>query len=136
MCLLVAAIVLAKRRRLKAAAVVLALAAGAKVFALLLAPFVLMRGPRLALGALRQRFGGAVPAIHAATRPVVRTRLGRVGWFRLHGDDGAGVALHAALFDVFAAGLPDMAARVVSVVAFGAFLVLVLLAPGVGLEAR
>ena len=30
---------------------------------------------------------------------------------------------NAALFDVFAAGLPDMAARVVSVVAFGAFLI-------------
>ena len=43
-CLLLAAIVLARRDRLRDAAVCLALSAGAKVLALLLAPFVLARG--------------------------------------------------------------------------------------------
>ena len=43
-CLLLAAIVLARGRRLCAAATCLALAVGAKIFALLLVPFVLMRG--------------------------------------------------------------------------------------------
>ena len=43
-CLLAAAVLLAQRDRLKAAAVCLALSAGAKIFALLLVPFVLVKG--------------------------------------------------------------------------------------------
>ena len=121
-CLLVAAVVLAERRRLKTAAVVLALATGAKVFALLLAPLVLMRARALPWAL----FGGVLAALYLPfALPVVLPFA--------PGDAVAGLAstatmalewrFNAALFDVFAAGLPDMAARVASVVAFGAFLV-------------
>lgn len=121
-CLLVAAIVLAKRGLLKMAAVVLALATGAKVFALLLAPFVLMRARALPWAL----FGGVLAALYLPfALPVVLPFA--------PGDAVAGLAstatmalewrFNAALFDVFAAGLPDIAARVASVVAFGAFLV-------------
>ena len=116
-CLLVAAVVLAQRRRLKAAAIVLALAAGAKVFALLLAPFVLMRARVLAwtlfVGVLMLLYlPFAVPLALPSDAKVglVSTATMALEW-----------RFNAALFEIFDAGLPDIAARVACAFAFVVF---------------
>ena len=117
-CLLVAAVVLAQRCRLKAAAVVLALAAGAKVFALLLAPLVLMRARVLpwtlfvgTLAVLYLPF--ALPLVPSdAKAGFLSTATMALEW-----------RFNAALFEIFDAALPEMAARTVCAVAFVAFCV-------------
>ena len=110
-CLLVAAIVLARREHLAAAAVVLALAACTKVFAVLLAPFVLVRG--------RVRHWTLFAAVLALVRlPFVLgggTEAATLGVFALEWR------FNAALFDVFTLALSDRHARVVAGVVFLAF---------------
>ena len=116
-CLLVAAVVLVQHRRLKAAAVVLALAAGAKVFALLLAPFVLMRARSVqwvvfvgVLTLLYLPFALPLALPSDAKVGLVSTATMALEW-----------RFNAALFEIFDAGLPDIAARVACAFAFAAF---------------
>lgn len=129
-CLLVAAVVLARAERLRAAAVCLALAAGAKVFALLLVPFVLMRarvGPWML-------FAGVLAALYL---PFIIPSILLLGQTlpeqALPGQTGAAVGMastatmalawefNAALFALFAALLPNVAARVAAGAALIAF---------------
>lgn len=110
-CLLVAALVLARERRLHAAALVLGLATGTKVFALLLVPFVLARG--------------RLPHWLSFASALALVRLPFALW---GGGEAATLTVfalewrfNAALFDVFALALADLHARVLAGVAFLAF---------------
>ena len=113
-CLLVAAVVLAKAEHLKTAAVFLAFAAGAKVFALLLVPFVLMRA-RVVPWAL---FAGVLAALYLPFAPWLTNAIAGMA-------STATMALewkfNAALFALLAALLPDFEARLVGGVVLLAF---------------
>ena len=110
-CLLVAAIVLARRGRAGAAAVLLALAACTKVFALLLAPFV--------LAGMRWRAWVLFAAVVALVRlPFLIWGGGEAGTLAVFALEWK---FNAALFDVLAFALPDLHARVLAGVAFVAF---------------
>ena len=110
-CLLVAAMVLAREGRLHATALVLGLAAGTKVFALLLAPLVLARG--------------RWPHWMSFASVLALVRLPFVFWSGGEAETLWTFALewkfNAALFDVFVLALADLHARVLAGVAFGAF---------------
>ena len=110
-CLLVAAIALARSGRVRAAAVLLALAASTKVFALLLVPFVLA-------GA-----GWRAWMLFAAV--VALVRLPFLIWSGGEASTLAVFALewkfNAALFDVLAFALMDLHARVLAGLLFVAF---------------
>ena len=116
-CLLVAAAVLAQRRRLKATAVVLGLAVGAKVFALLLAPFVLMRARVLpwalfvgTLAVLYLPFALPLALPSDAKAGLASTATMALEW-----------RFNAALFEIFNVALPELAARIVCAIALVAF---------------
>ena len=110
-CLLVAATVLARQGRLHPAALLLGLAAGTKVFALLLAPFVLARG--------RWPHWIAFAGVLALVRlPFVFWSGGEAETLRVFALEWK---FNAALFDVLAFALPDLHARVVAGGAFLAF---------------
>ena len=100
-CLLLAAIVLAHGKHLRSAAVCLALAAGAKIFALLLAPFVLIRG-RLIHWAI---FVGVLALIYAPFALLGGSGLATTAVFALEWQ------FNSALFALLAVPLSSFHAR-------------------------
>ena len=111
-CLLLAAIVLARTRRWGAAAACLGLAAGAKVFGLLLAPLVLARAP-LRYWAL---CGGTLAALYAPFVALGGTDLASLAVFAQEWE------FNAALYGLLAAVAPPFGARIVLALAFSAAL--------------
>ena len=116
-CLLLAAVGLAGARRLRTAAVCLALAAGAKIFALLLVPFVLMRA-RTAPWAI---FSGALAALYVPfLLPFASWQAGAAG-LASTATMASEWEFNAALFALFAALLPNLEARLAAGAALVAF---------------
>ena len=100
-CLLLAAVVLAHRQRLGIAALLLALAVGAKIFALLLVPFVLMRARAIHWLV----FVAALALIYAPFALLGGSGMETMRTFALEWR------FNAALFDLLTLLLPDFPAR-------------------------
>ena len=102
-CLLAAAVLLAQRRRLKTAAVCLALSAGAKIFALLLVPFILVKG-RFVHWAI---FAAVLTLVYLPFALSGGTDLATQTIFALEWE------FNAAAFSLLTTVLPDFNARMV-----------------------
>ena len=110
-CLLLAAIVLARDRRWRVAAVCLGLAAGAKVFGLVLAPLVLA-GARIRYWLL---FGATLAALYAPFVLLGGTDLASLGVFTREWE------FNSALFGLLQTAVPPFEARLVLGLAFAVF---------------
>ena len=110
-CLLLAAIVLARDRRWRVAAICLGLAAGAKAFGLVLAPLVLA-GARIRYWLL---FGATLAALYAPFVLLGGTDLASLGVFTREWE------FNSALFGLLQTAVPPFEARLVLGLAFAVF---------------